>query len=320
MLNLDHLMKVEEIITHKSCSDGTAAAMIASNVFSALGMKFTVRFLQYGEEHENLEPHEHQLFLDITPPISRWEEWKKYNPIILDHHISAYEVTRDLGGIYGDGDESGATLAFKFIMKAVSDWSEEVKFSQPLITSNNWGWFASLIAMHDTWSKHPDILLAHGMSKGLGFYDPYSAIEMARNDEVDFSKIQDIGDSLYSKLIKKAKVYASSAYITNVTNVKSNAGKSYRVGFFNCSEKATSEACDILLQEGCDLSVSYFLIYETERMNMIVSLRSHKDGIAVNKIAESFKGGGHHSAAGFKLVTWEIKDMILSVLSSVQEM
>lgn len=313
MIEIERFKDVRTIIGHKSCSDGTAAAMICARALSELDLDPEVRFVQYDTaEHTGLKPEPGQLFVDITPPVSRWEDWKGLDPIVLDHHESALPATDGLGGIYGYPEESGATLAFKHVMRPVSDWLRERDGSTPITELRKWERFADLCRLHDTWQdQHPEVDIGHGMAHGLGFYDAHELVESAATGEVDFEKLQEVGSGLYAKLMRKAHVYAKTAYRVDA--------KTYKLAFFNCSEKATSEAGHLLLQDGCDVAVGFFLLEEDGHVQASVSLRSHKGGVLVNKMAEKYGGGGHPPAAGFRLRTWSMADVIDAVSKALPE-
>lgn len=72
------LLSVSEIVTHKSCPDGIGSAAICVAAYKSAGLESPpVNFVQYGTKaHDNLKPSPRQLFVDITPPKGRWEEWK----------------------------------------------------------------------------------------------------------------------------------------------------------------------------------------------------------------------------------------------------
>lgn len=304
MTDIERLKKVRQVIGHKSCPDGTAAAMICARALTELGADFRVKFVQYDtKEHHELEAGPGQLFVDITPPVERWQEWVEHDPIVLDHHDTAEVATVGLHGVYGYPEESGATLAFKHVMRPVraalakEPPGESVRHGSQY---GEWERFAHLARIRDTWQeKHPDFETGCGLSHGVMFYGSFDLVDAAREDRVDFKKIQEIGSSVYRKLMWKAKLYAETAHRFEVEK----SGRTYRLGIFNCSEKATSEAAHILLNDhGCDVAAGYFMLIEDDKVCYSVSLRSHKEGgVLVNKMAEKNGGGGHPPSAGFRI-------------------
>jgi len=303
--DIERLKRVTQVIGHKSCPDGTAATMICARALTELGANFRVKFVQYDtREHHELEAGPGQLFVDITPPVGRWSDWIEHDPIVLDHHDTAEVATTGLRGVYGYPEESGATLAFEHVMRPVmaNAYGPDVDYldTRPESPYGRWQRFAHLARIRDTWQKkHPDFETGCGMSHGVMFYGSFDLVDAAREDRVDFDKIQEVGSSMYRKLMWKAKLYAETAHRFEVTK----RGRTYKLGIFNCSEKATSEAAHILLDEhGCDVAAGYFMLIEDGEVCYSVSLRSHKvDGVPVNKVAERYGGGGHPPAAGFRV-------------------
>jgi len=299
MTDLDKLRSVKTVIAHKSCADGTAAAMIAVRALKALGANPEVKFVQYDtkEQHE-LPAWPNQLFVDITPPLKRWWDWADLDPIVLDHHDTAEAVTAGLGGVYGYPEESGATLAFRHVMMPVVKHLSGSGGSVSAAGHEKWAEFAHLCRVRDTWQdKHPDFTAGQGVAHGLSFYGSKDMVQAAREDAVDFDRVRAVGSELYAKLLWKAGVYADSAHLFEAER----GGRTYKFGVFNCSEKATSEAAHILLDRGCDVAVGYFMLFQDDSVCYSVSLRSHKGGVLVNKMAEQLGGGGHPPAAGFRV-------------------
>lgn len=301
MITLDKLAAVKHVFSHRSCPDGTASAMVCARALSSLGVRPEFHFIQYGtNEHDELQPGPGQLFVDITPPISRWKEWEDFNPIVLDHHETAKPAVIGLGGTYGWPNESGATLAFQHVMKPIFE-RLLIRTEQTYTMMNefeHWERFANLCRIRDTWQdSHDDFDLASGISHALMFYGSKDLVDQASTAQIDFKTIEEIGKSLYSKLMHKVELYAKTAYRFETTQDE----KTYKIGIFNCTEKAISEVGHALLESGCDIAVGYFMLIEDDDVCISVSLRSHKDGVQVNKIAEFYGGGGHPPAAGFRI-------------------
>lgn len=302
MITIDKLAAVKQVFSHRSCPDGTASAMICARALSALGIHPEFHFVQYGtNKHDELRPEPGQLFVDITPPISRWKEWESFNPIVLDHHETAEPVVAGLGGVYGWPDESGATLAFKHVLNPVFEHRRQMVSKGSFSISAEWkSWetFADLCRIRDTWQNtHENFNLASEIAHALMFYGSKDLVASAALAEVDFNKLMEVGKGLYSKLMHKVELYAETAYRFETER----NGKTYKVGIFNCTEKAISEVGHALLESGCDLAVGYFMLFQDNEVCISVSLRSNKGGIQVNKMAELYCGGGHPPAAGFRL-------------------
>lgn len=283
---LSRLRSVRKIYSHASCPDGTASGMICARSFPAC-QPVDIQFIQYDtDEHRKLIPEPGCLFIDITPHLSVWQNWKEFSPIILDHHATAKPATEGLGGIYGGPTESGASLAFKYVMSNL--YSAGIDFEK-------WREFSRLCAIRDTWQEQdPDWPIACSYAHAMNLFGSLDLIKSARDGTTDFDNLNLFGSLLYISNNRKASVLAKSAFIVDLI-------PGVKAGIFNCTDKLTSEACHIVLNNGCDLAVSFFMTWEDEAWCAVVSLRSKKGGISVNKLAEQFGGGGHQSAAGFRL-------------------
>jgi nanoRNase/pAp phosphatase (c-di-AMP/oligoRNAs hydrolase) len=265
--------------------------MICKAAYASIGLFPEIIFIQYDtSEHENLEPGPNQLFIDITPPIKRWEEWIPFSPIVLDHHDTVKHVSEALG-IYGDTNDSGASLAFKHVMKPLfplDKYRNDLKLA-------DWARFAWLNMIRDTWKdKHEDWRDACSIAQALGFYSSNSLLISASELELNIVEMLRFGGVLLKKSDGKAFRLASTAMVEIYREKK--------FGFFNCTEKLINETAHELIDvHGCDVAVGFFTNFEGGSYNIHVSLRSKKNGIPVNKMAEILGGGGHPPAAGFRL-------------------
>jgi oligoribonuclease NrnB/cAMP/cGMP phosphodiesterase (DHH superfamily) len=298
------LEQIEIIYTHASCPDGTSAAMIAAAAFASIGKYPAIKTIQYGtEEHFQLLPTPNTLFIDITPHINNWKSWESYSPIILDHHITARDVTLGLNGIYGGTDDSGATLAYKYVMLQLCPFIAE-----------EWKEFAYLSMVRDTWKKDlSEWPKAQALSQALIFYNINELIEKVRNGTIDFDPFYSLGYLLIKRALDKAELLAKGASLAYLVV----DDHKYKIGFFNCTEKLISETGNHLIEaHDCDMAVGYFYLHEDNCDKVVVSLRSKAGGdIAVNVITEQFGGGGHAAAAGFSL-----KDSTTLSLKNLQDL
>lgn len=319
----DRLKKVTTVYSHKSCPDGTAGAMICIRAFAAVGMDVDLKPIQYGTQaHNEIEPAAGQLFVDITPPMSRWREWEGFDPIVLDHHSTARPAVEGLGGIYGDLNQSGASLAFDHVMGPLISGTD---LTTPSLTGL-WREFARMAMLRDTWQEdHEEFAKAQGMMRCLGFHGSKELIQECRDGTIDLEGMFLLGKKLHENAVRKAELLARGAYFETV----GLGTRTYRVGILNCTENVVSEACHSLLNDhGCDLAASYFYMEENGDGRMQVSLRSQQFGkggkVDVSKVAEAFKkGGGRQSTAGFKLYgarttsMQDLADMLSDAFQSV---
>jgi hypothetical protein len=291
MITIDQLKMVKEVLFHESCPDGTAAAMICR---AALGPDVEFYSIQYGTDFmSRLEPRSGQLFVDITPPIPRWEEWKAYSPIILDHHETAKQVTEGLGGIYGLNEtHSGAMLAYDHVLSAIAgSGNGEI---QDLA---RWRDLAELAMIRDTWKQdHPRWREACAQAMALQFHGSKKLIEIVGSGDFQFNELSGLGLSLLEQAERKTKLVARGAYLKPI---QTKIGE-LKTAYFNCTEKIISDVAHTLLNEGADVAIGYFHLFEDGAMKISVSIRTNEK-IAANVIAKYYGGGGHERAAGFHL-------------------
>ena len=120
MIKRDWLLDVTAILTHDNCPDGSASALIASDVLPTA----RIVFLMHGTQaYEDLAPAPGMLFVDITPPKARAKEFVAAGAIVLDHHAKQEDVVKMFGerGIYADEKRqrgvSGAGLAYEHVWR-----------------------------------------------------------------------------------------------------------------------------------------------------------------------------------------------------------
>lgn len=289
MISIEKLKNVRSCYYHESCPDGTASAMICR---VALGPDVEFHSIQYGTKHmEEIEPREGQLFIDITPPISRWEEWKNFSPIVLDHHETAKHVTEGLGGIYGLNEtHSGAMLAFDHVLSAFAETMKADDLCK-------WKEFAELAMVRDTWKKDDARWKdACAQAKALQFHGSKKLINVAGSGEFPFGEFRALGLSLFEQAENKTKLVAKTAYLKSIQTEKGEL----KTAFFNCTEGIISDVANLLLEEGSDIAIGYFHIFEGGSLKIQVSIRTHGK-VSASAIAKYYGGGGHERAAGFSL-------------------
>lgn len=282
----EKLLKVTDVFFHASCPDGTAAAMIIAAAYANLERNVEFHPIQYGtDKHATLVPGPGQLFVDITPPLSRWEEWREYEPIVLDHHETAKHVTEGLGGVYATNDShSGAMLAY-----------EQVAI--PLIGENDeWRRFAELAMIRDTWKKdHPSWVEAYAQAQALQLYGA-DLIEQIYDRTFRHTQFAQVGKLLLDRVDRSVKKIARSAARMTVQI----GGRQLTLATFNCTEKIISDAADLLIEEGADVAAGYFFLFEEGAQRAVVSVRTN-GSVSARKVAEFLGGGGHDRAAGFRV-------------------
>jgi len=296
---IERFKQITEIYVHASCPDGIASALICAKVAEIIGIKPEIHFIQYQTpEHKNLEAKPHQLFVDITPPLTRWQDWVNLDPIVLDHHKTAETVTRMLNGVFGDESKSGALLAYEYLMYPIRDLISEDEL-------HRWENFAKLCAIRDTWNtKHPDWYHAAAMGHGLLSAGHDSLLESI--NFLDFDKIYQLGKLVIDKIKRKTKVIAKTAH----TQIEIINYQQCEFAFFNLTEPTFSDTAEFLRTDyGIDVAVSYFYMHG-DNPRTVVSFRSN-DKVNVRLIAEKFGGGGHDKAAGCNMQGLPSPDILI---------
>jgi len=281
------LAGVTDVFFHASCPDGTAAAMIVADTFA--GMEWAAEFhsVQYDTDfHNKLQPGPGQLFVDITPPLKRWEEWRGFDPIVLDHHETSMPAVEGLGGVYATNEShSGAKLAYENVAVPLMGGTDE------------WRRFAEVAMIRDTWKKdHPLWKEACAQAYALSTFGSEKLIEQVKQGTFRHALLKDLGDVLFSANDRKAKLVASGA----VHDHFSAPGGEYKMAVFNCTEKILSDAANELLDRGADVAVGFFFLHEDGVTKAAVSIRT-AGRVSARKIAEHNGGGGHDRAAGFTI-------------------
>ncbi len=283
----EQLMEVTSINSHAYCPDGTSSVMVCLAAYAAVGKSPEVKMVMYDTvDHAKATTDGRQLWVDITPPVARWQDWAGTSPIVLDHHESVKSVVEGLGGVYGGLDDSGASLAFKNVMRVLCRDRDDIE---------KWAKFAHLAMIRDTWKDaHEDWQEGLAVGEAVNFYTQRALFASASEGRLDLDEIIRFGKVLVQKTASKAFKFSTGTTFVEAGGLK--------YGFFNITEKAVSETAHVLLEKhGCHVAAGFFFVQEGGSVSLCVSLRSHKGGVSVSKIAEKFGGGGHQPAAGFRL-------------------
>jgi len=305
----ERLKQVTEVYFHESCPDGTASAMICAAAFHSFGIKPKFQNIQYDTDRmDKLEPRPGQLFVDITPPKKRWEEWKAVNPIVLDHHETAKHITEGLGGVYATNHaHSGAMLAFEEVMLASLVGNEAPEGSDlppsklhKSLVINNWGTFAHLAMIRDTWKKDsPHWREACALAYALLFDGSLSFIEKTLEHGANSLVLPELID-LGMKIVEANERRVEKVCKTVHHETFLSRGTEYKAAFFNCTEKLISDIANELINQGADIAVGYFWIEEDGQDKVSISVRTNGK-ISASKIATLRGGGGHERASGFRI-------------------
>jgi hypothetical protein len=253
---IERFKQVTEVYVHASCPDGTASALICAKAAKILGIDPKIHFIQYQTpEHMHLEAKPNQLFIDITPPLTRWQDWTNFNPIVLDHHKTAEVATRMLNGVFGNETQSGASLAYEHLLyPARYNMSEREQGKLHQCEH-----FAKLCAIRDTWNiKDPEWYYAAAMGHGLLSIGHNDLLESV--DTLDFDKIHQLGKLVVDKIRRKTKVIAKTAH----TQIEIIDGQECKIIFFNLTDSIFSDMSEFLRTDhGFDITCSVLMRKQT---------------------------------------------------------
>lgn len=288
------LSKIKVVVSHDSCPDGLASAMIVKNVIHEV----EYRFIQYNTpEHRALQPQPGVLFVDFSPNVGVGKDldtgllkaWGESGSIILDHHKTARHIVEAFGDNGRFGDEStepgvcGAMLAYRHIYlpnsRRGSDMVER---------------FARLAGVRDTWLRDSqDWEEACRQASILTFMPRDAWMSQSLNSHLEeweskYSWIGTVLEDRHKKSVDKA--------IRGGYRFTSRGGT--RVLMFD-SLSLTSDACEALGNE-VDLVVGYATFAEGGDLKTVYSTRAHGNFQCAD-LAKAHGGGGHTKAAGFSL-------------------
>jgi oligoribonuclease NrnB/cAMP/cGMP phosphodiesterase (DHH superfamily) len=291
---LEQLKKVQKVIVHQDCSDGTASAIV---LHSALPQAI-IQFVQYGtKNHKELKAEPGLLFCDMSPPPERAEEFK--GSLILDHHKYAKELVESLGGIYANEDTepgvSGAVLAYREVwlpIKSRIAGNEHSLYIQEQLLR-----LSKLAGIYDTWqTSSPDWERARYLAEALKLYSWYSwsGLEEEYDPEFDKDLLEErlaVGELLVNRSDEFAQRAADEAYKCTLST-----GHTLAIVQGTYIVNKASEFT------GCDMTIAFHFYIEDGQPNIRFSCRS-RGTFDVGLLAKHYKGGGHVHAAGFRMYT-----------------
>jgi nanoRNase/pAp phosphatase (c-di-AMP/oligoRNAs hydrolase) len=162
---------------------------------------------------------------------------------------------------------------------------------------SQWRDFAELAMIRDTWKKdHPRWKEACAQAMALQFYGSQKMLEMVDSGNFAFADLYNLGGMLVEQAERKTELIAETAFHREL---QTPAG-TLKTAYFNCTEKLTSDAANLLIDQGADIGIGYFHLFEDGALRVVVSVRTN-GRVSAKKIAEFYKGGGHDRAAGFRL-------------------
>lgn len=268
------------VLYHRSDADGVVAAWCAKK---ALGAYEDVYYLpvNYGELVPQMQDGSSVYLLDFSYPRDIIESLKARmsSVIVLDHHMSAKNALEGIPGIEIDTSQSGAMLTWKHFFTDPPP---------PLVC---------YVQDRDLWQWK----LPHSKAISLLVYESLGS----------FQKLTELNTDLQSSKEEKRLIEEATAkYKYQMYLVDESAKKGvvwlniagYFVATVNTAIFQSEIAHELLWKYDTTFSAIFFYVARRldEPMYVHVSLRSRGE-FDVSKIAEMFGGGGHPTAAGFRL-------------------
>lgn len=260
------------VIYHGNCADGFSAAWVARKYFLAIGIEPIFHSGVYGQAPPDCTGKA-VYFLDFSYKRNVVEQIVKVadSVIIIDHHKTAEEDLRGLEGVKAvfDMKQSGAMLAWNY-------------------------WFPTQV---------PPVLLMHVEDRDLWkflmpktreiqacvFSYPYDFETWTELMKAETSELAKEGEAIERKHFKDIKELLQVV-------VRRMLIGGVNVPVANLPYTFTSDAGNIL-----SVGEKFAACYWDTPTGRVFSLRSQAEGQDVAKIAESYGGGGHKNASGFRV-------------------
>jgi len=294
------LSTIHTVVSHDSCPDGLASALIVRDVLPNAGYKF----IQHNTpEHKALTPQSGILFVDFSPYVGVGKDldqgllkaWGESGSLILDHHKTSRHVVDAFGHNGRFGDEAtepgvcGAMLAFRHIWKAPNP--DPVLAQDMQMTVKR---FAELAGIRDTWVRN-----SHSWDEACR----QASILMFMPRDLWFK------DTLQNHLYGWESKYNWVGSVLEERHKKS-VDKVVKGGYHFTSERGTrvitfdslsltSDACE-LLGDQVDLVIGHSTFVEGGVVKTVYSNRAYGD-FNCSDFAKRNGGGGHTKAAGFSV-------------------
>lgn len=274
-------------IYHSPCVDGMTAAWA---VWKKFGDRFDYHGMGYGDPIPDVDDR-CILMVDFSfkrPQMIEIRDRSSGNVMVIDHHKTAIEelkgftqMPRSFDDFKSTGDiqvlfdlkRSGAGLAWEFFHTGALE---------PLLVT--------YAEDYDLWRK--ELNYCEEINRYISSYEfnfeNWENISLALVDTPHY--ITAVGTALMRFQTKQIRDFIKGAkHQITIRGVP--------VPALNCPEVWASEAGNILSSE----VDTYAACYRWTPKGWSFSLRSHDGGMDVSKVAQSFGGGGHRNAAGFKV-------------------
>lgn len=293
-MTVDRLKQVRKLITHANCADGIATALIIRDVMPDVA----IEFIKYNsKEHAGLKAEKGLMFIDMTPPRERVQEFVDVESLVCDHHKYAKDIVDafKFSGIFADEEKepgvSGAVLALRWVWEWIADYDDpqfDEKYAQILR-------FASLIGVRDTWQvDSPMWQEANELSTVI--HELPLAYWFSTQDPIGAAMA--LKETLGPKLIQERGHEVKAAFSSQI--ITGSFGKR-RWGLTMGPKAIFSDLAELGRQHGINVLVNIKQVIDDGEVYSLIDFRS--DGLVdVGKIATRYGGGGHSKAAGCKML------------------
>lgn len=319
---------------HENCMDGSCSAALMSQVLHRKKLK-QINFVpvNYGREFpmESVDENALCFMVDFSAPVEVLEqiEAKSKGLLIIDHHKSAVEAilkyqeteTPNFGYILAGTKHSGASLIHEVLIKQLnlvrntSTMEKIVEHCRKhdtwqhngVITDPSYGFVTTVYGVCEDQDK---LKASDNMRKLIdGFFCTAYA-----NDDNTLIHQQIEGYSNIGLQMLKFKDLEAKAYVASGKHCNCILKQDER--FYNFfAVKAPYRAASMVGTIGYmeHPHTNFVAIYEDkpDSEDYVISLRARKGGVDVSEVAKFFGGGGHASAAGFKIKK-EVWDAIVN--------
>ena len=303
--------RITKLITHGSCADGLASAMIVRDALPHV----EVVFAQYNTPSlDALQATPGLLFCDITPPRDRAAEFAAAGAIVLDHHKHARDIVELFGerGRFADeADEpgvSGAWLAYAYVWNQ----GDAVSPDDPPLKMED---FARLVGIRDTWQKDsPDWERANDLHAALmGLPQAFwlsEGVTVAMSEQTF---------ELGAMWRAQRRTTVGDICESGTLGLTDPAGREWVV--FPDAHRHTSDVAEASRLFGIPVTCGWFQVVTDDDVWTVLSLRSDGSGdlgppLDVGALCKRFGGGGHSRAAGCKL---NVCDPLVAVRRVMEE-
>jgi len=283
------------VVYHANCPDGFASAFTFWTKYQDNDIEY-YEGVYGGKPPLELAKDKNVFVLDFSYQLEDMQDLQLASSslVVLDHHETAERILKELQPrpqdyIHFDMKHSGAVLAYNYLFNE-SGQEDNIPFLYRFIEDR------------DLWRKQypeTDFIYKAVLSYPFDFGIWNSILDPLGDNISTLVKEGKAIDRYYQQAINNYVLpHAAMMYFAIEKRGETESDwKWEHVPIVNCNYCFSSDVLNTLA-EGHPFAASY---YRAKDGTHIFSIRSSKNGVAVNKIAEIYGGGGHVHAAGFRV-------------------